>query len=427
MNATGSNPIAVDVATPFVKEASIVLLFFCIWCFETFVENVLKTSPLLGAICAGVVVGPVLQVAPYREAFAFLGKLGVMLLVLESSLEVKIEQVKSIGPRAFLAATFGVCTPVMLSLLVMCVIFQQPVRVGLAVGSAIAPTSLGFSAKLLGKELKTEFGQTIAIAAVVDDVLSLMLLGIIQSLDTAVTTWDYCKPIIGSLGSIATGLLLIFFVLPKPLQLLRSKVPVKQHSNMYIILLLALSICFAWLCAIVGSSDLLGVFTAGLVVGNVLDYNDVSKAFAKQFGVLTMHGTSLFFACTIGYSFAVGSSDGMFSGPAIGKGAILTLVAIVGKMLPLGLFAKPLTLNNFFKFSFAMNGRGEFSFLIAKEARGQGILNSSDFSATIWGAFVSSMLAPFLFRWARRRDSLQCSSEVVQKNTNTKEVQLQKI
>eukprot|EP00944_MAST-04C_sp_MAST-4C-sp1_P011558 g11558.t1 len=429
MNATAGNQMIAGAAIPFVKEASIALLFFSIWCFETFTENVLKTSPLLGAICAGVIVGPVLQVAPYPNAFAFMGKIGVMLLVLESSLEVKIEQVKSIGPRAFLAATFGVCTPVLLSLLVMCVVFQQPVRVGLAVGSAIAPTSLGFSAKLLGSELKTDFGQTIAIAAVVDDVLSLMLLGIIQSLDTAVTTWDYCKPIVGSLGSIVTGLLMIFFVLPKPLLLLRSKIPVKQQSNMYIILLLALSICFAWLCAIVGSSDLLGVFTAGLVVGNTLDFNDVSKAFEKNFGVLTTHGTSLFFACTIGYSFAVGSSDGMFSGPAIGKGAILTLVAIVGKMLPLGLFAKPLTLNNFLKFSFAMNGRGEFSFLIAKEAKEQGILNSSDFSATIWGAFVSSLLAPFLFRWARRRESLHPSSSAknVQKNTDTKEVQLQKI
>ena len=106
----------------------------------------------------------------------------------------------------------------------------------------------------------------------------------------------------------------------------------------------------------------------------------------------------------------------MFSGHAIGKGAILTLVAIVGKMLPLGLFAKPLTLNNFLKFSFAMNGRGEFSFLIAKEAKEQGILNSSDFSATIWGAFVSSLLAPFLFRWARRRESLHHYSADVQKN-----------
>ena len=96
MNATVGNKMIAGAATPFVKEASIALLFFSIWCFETFTENVLKTSPLLGAICAGVIVGPVLQVAPYPEAFAFLGKIGVMLLVLESSLEVKIEQVKII-------------------------------------------------------------------------------------------------------------------------------------------------------------------------------------------------------------------------------------------------------------------------------------------------------------------------------------------
>ena len=87
----------------------------------------------------------------------------------------------------------------------------------------------------------------------------------------------------------------------------------------------------------------------------------------------------------------------MFSGPAIGKGAILTLVAIVGKMLRLGLFAKPLTLNNFLKFSFAMNGRGEFSFLIAKEAKEQGILNSSDFSATVWARLYLAYWHHFCF------------------------------
>ena len=88
-----------------------------------------------------------------------MGKIGVMLLVLESSLEVKIEQVKSIGPRAFLAATFGVCTPVLLSLLVMCVVFQQPVRVGLAVGSAIAPTSLGLAQNSSAVSLKQILGR----------------------------------------------------------------------------------------------------------------------------------------------------------------------------------------------------------------------------------------------------------------------------
>ena len=47
MNATVGNKMIAGAATPFVKEASIALLFFSIWCFETFTENVLKTSPLL--------------------------------------------------------------------------------------------------------------------------------------------------------------------------------------------------------------------------------------------------------------------------------------------------------------------------------------------------------------------------------------------
>ena len=73
MNATVGNKMIAGAATPFVKEASIALLFFSIWCFETFTENVLKTSPLLGAICAGVIVGPVLQGRALPERFCIFG------------------------------------------------------------------------------------------------------------------------------------------------------------------------------------------------------------------------------------------------------------------------------------------------------------------------------------------------------------------
>ena len=144
-----SSSSQVATTVPFLNEASIALLLFTIWFFENITEKCLKTSPLLGAITAGVLVGPILQIAPYTDAFSFLGKLGVMLLVLQSSLDVEIEQVKKIGFRAFVAAACGVVTPVLLSLFFMCIIFKLPIQAGLAVGSAIAPTSLGFSAKLL--------------------------------------------------------------------------------------------------------------------------------------------------------------------------------------------------------------------------------------------------------------------------------------
>ena len=92
-----SSSSQVATTVPFLNEASIALLLFTIWFFENITEKCLKTSPLLGAITAGVLVGPILQIAPYTDAFSFLGKLGVMLLVLQSSLDVEIEQVKKIG------------------------------------------------------------------------------------------------------------------------------------------------------------------------------------------------------------------------------------------------------------------------------------------------------------------------------------------
>ena len=88
-----------------------------------------------------------------------------MLLVAESGMEVDLESVRRSGCRAFLAATIGVVMPVAFSVTILVPIFGSNIREALAAGSAIAPTSLGFTASLLGDELQTPMGQLIAMAA----------------------------------------------------------------------------------------------------------------------------------------------------------------------------------------------------------------------------------------------------------------------
>ena len=63
----------------------------------------------------------------------------------------------------------------------------------------------------------------------------------------------------------------------------------------------------------------------------------------------------------------------------------MIVAAVVGKIFPLCLLATPLTTHNSLKFGVAMLGRGEFSFLIAAEARRDNVISEEDFSAAIWG------------------------------------------
>ena len=248
-------------------------------------------------------------------------------------------------------------------------------------------------------------------------------------------------PVLASLASIVVALLLCK-LLPRPLLLLRRRWCPSggrgvERFNM--LLLAALSVLCALCSALVGSSDLLGCFCAGLVVsqldvkvtstssapdgagrGGVAEDGPTDAAedaedgkagacqggaptihasFVRHFGSLCRWGTALFFAATIGFGvpsfFAAGG--GLFAPEALTKGACMAVAAIVGKFL-CALAVFPFSASNVWRFGWAMNGRGEFSFLIAAVALEDGVLGSADFAAAVWGAFIASLVAPFAFR-----------------------------
>jgi Kef-type K+ transport system membrane component KefB len=393
---------------PFSPEAGVFALLLSMFALERCFGRALRTAPLLGHMLAGVALGPAgLDLVPYPAAWGFVGKLGVMLLVLESGLGTDTRRVRADGARAFLAALSGTAFPVALALLGAVGIFGAAAETGLAAGSAIAPTSLGFSAKLLGAAgLKTRLGAIIAVAAVVDDVLSLCLLQIVKALGSASSAWDYLRPVVASLGSILVGILLVSAIKGGALV---AKLAAYNSDALLLFAMALLVLAFGWSCAAVGSSDLLGCFLAGLAFSGSARSRG---AFEANFGRLTKVGTSLFFACTVGFGVPpLGSSGGLFSAAAAARGAWLLFAALIGKAFPLGLFATPLTMGSFLKFSVAMQGRGEFSFLIANSAYTEGVLDEAWHGGAIWAVFLASALAPLAFRWVLSREEEEEEAE----------------
>lgn len=97
------------------NELRVVLLLFSVWSTELVCKRV-KISPIIGQIAAGLLVGPaLLNLIPHVEAFSSLGKLGVMVLVIESGLAVDGQEIRNVGVRAFFAAATGVVLPTLLS------------------------------------------------------------------------------------------------------------------------------------------------------------------------------------------------------------------------------------------------------------------------------------------------------------------------
>ena len=275
--------------------------------------------------------------------------------------------------------------------------------------------------------MQTNLGSIIAISAVIDDVLSLCLLEIVRALKTAVTPWDYLRPVVACVGSIVVGLFVVWVT--RRMELVRRVVECSSSQRqrrgsvnaahkddwVYLLLLTLVSIGLGWASAAVGSSDLLGCFLGGLALS---DSKETKESFARRYGKITKIGTSLFFACTVG--FGVPSLGGLFTGPAVSRGAYLLCAAFVGKAI-VGFLATPLTTLNFFKFSIAMQGRGEFSFLIADIAKSEGALDNDWHAGCIWAVFLVSLAAPFGFRYVLGREKEQTKDE--SKETTPREME----
>ncbi|CAN0335991.1 unnamed protein product [Discosporangium mesarthrocarpum] len=166
------------------EEYKVILLFAVIWFAEKACRRT-NVSPIIGQILTGIVLGPALtDLIPEPHALGLLGKIGIMILVTESGLFVDLQEVRRVGMRAAFAAAAGVIFPVILTFGFYTLILGVDWKVSLAVGAALAPTSLGFSAQMLneGGELNTPTGQLICTAAVIDDVFSLLLLAEVEAL-----------------------------------------------------------------------------------------------------------------------------------------------------------------------------------------------------------------------------------------------------
>lgn len=411
MAASDADAASADNAIPLGLELKMSGFLAAVWLFGALFRGPLAASPLLGHVSAGLLLGPALAgAAPFPAALKLLGKLGVLLLVVESGMVVDLAEVRRVGARAFMAAAAGVIVPVLLTLGILSGLYGEAWQTGLAGGAALAPTSLGFSAKLLADAglMATPMGQLICTTAVVDDVLSLMLLAEVQALGGggSLDAWTIVSPIVASIGSIVVGLALTV-LMEKPL---RAAIESERFARLdkqtgdraLLLAVLVVSAVLALLCRAVGSSDLLGAFLGGLMFSAVPRANEV---WGRQCKRLTAWGASLFFACTVAFEVPpiADEATGLFSGPVVATGALLSIAAIAGKFA-LAAFAQPLTWRDAARFAWAMNGRGEFSFLIAAQAAAEGILSPANTSAVVWALLVSSFAAPFGFRHYLQRD-----------------------
>ena len=148
-----------------------------------------------------------------------MGEVGVTFMIFRSGLQISLDRVWQVGRKALMVAACGTILPIVAGMLLVGGLFGEIYPSGFAAGCAFAPTSLDIAFKLLdrSKMVNTMPGQTTLTAAFLDDVFSLVMLVLVQSLGTGeVSPVDIVRTILCSFAFVALGVVLAIYVRPPP-------------------------------------------------------------------------------------------------------------------------------------------------------------------------------------------------------------------
>jgi len=369
----------------------------------------LKSPSVIGELVAGVVLGPSLLgwLSP-AESIKLLAEIGIILLLFEVGLETDVRRLAESGGRSVAVALVGFVLPFMLGFIVSYQMLGLSVLVSLFVGGTLTATSIGITVRVLGdlRRQHSSEGQIVLGAAVLDDVLGVILLAVL-----------YEFVIAGGISLMNVGKVLLFvvtFFLVAPTTakvmslVIRRFDAVSEIPGMIPTTIVALVLFFAWLAHMLGAPELLGGFAAGLAL---------SRRFFLPFGA-ALHSDERFahriedemkpivhlftpiFFVMVGLSLNLRAVD--WGSPSIWQLFFsLLAVAIVGKLAGGFVLREPWPRR--LLIGTAMVPRGEVGLIFAELGRVNGIFNDEVYAALILVIAVTTLMAPFVMTALYRR------------------------
>jgi Kef-type K+ transport system membrane component KefB len=334
---------------------------------------------VLGELLAGVILGgSVLGIVnPSDPVIHVLAELGVIILLFAIGLETDLRSLTKVGSTALTVAIVGVVLPMSLG-------FVSARALGLATipalvcGAALCATSIGISARVLSDlgVLETREGQVVLGAAVIDDVIGLIILAVVAGLaDGASVSLLGVSRIAGvAIGFVVLAILVGGAIAPPAFRIIER---IKSAGALGLFGL-AFAFVLSWLAARSGSAMIVGAFAAGLVLYRVPQKHEIEHA-ATRLGHFFV---PVFFA-SVG---AAVDLRALADPSALLTGAVLILVGVIGKVA--AGYAPWWFRGNKLLVGVAMVPRGEVGLIFAQMG-----LTSGAIDAKLYGALMLMVLA----------------------------------
>lgn len=379
---------------------------------------------VLGEIFAGIFLGNLILLGfPYAETLKTnnvieaLAQIGVIILLFEVGLETNLADLLKVGKSSFLVAIIGVVTPFFLGWLVSYIFLPDGTTLThIFIGAMITATSIGITARVLRDlgHLHRKEATIILGAAVIDDVLALLLLGIVKgSVDATARGVElnfisFALIVVTAIGFLILAIILGHFLMPKIFQTFST------FESRGFVIGISIAICFitAFFATKVGLAAIIGAFAAGLILDEVhfRHFIDHQKHHLEDFLAPITALLSPIFFVFVGLNVDLTA----FGKPSLlGFALALTLAAVIGKAAcGVGAYGNPGI--NKKSISFGMIPLGEVALFFASIGAGlsltnikgvtEPIVSADTFSVLVIVVMTTTIIAPPFLKWSLGED-----------------------
>ncbi|WP_282458779.1 cation:proton antiporter [Ligilactobacillus aviarius] len=356
---------------------------------------------VIGQLLVGILIGPAVLGWVHNNAFMHtFSEIGVIILMFIAGLESDLGMLKKYFKPALAVAFSGVVFPVVL-IYFFGKLFHFSFEQAIFLGVTFSATSVSISVEVLKelKRLKSKEGTTILGAAVIDDIISVIILSVLVSMFSNVAKAQgghHSSNLWMSFLLDALYFVVIFFlfewIAPKMMRLGEYLKVASSVTLMSIVLCLGM----AWLAEQVGLSDVVGAFFAGVAIAQT-PYKQEVDSNIEPIGYAVFI-PMFFVSIGLNMTFKGFFDDLIFI-------VSLTILALITKWLGCGLGAKVLGMNydSMNIIGSGMVSRGEMALIIAQIGYEAHLLSSEYYSGVIFVIILTTLAAPFMLKAAIKR------------------------
>ncbi len=363
-----------------------------------------KAPQVVGEIIAGLIIGPcVLGWVAQSDFLAQMAEIGVILLMFSAGLETDLKELLKTGPIAFLIACAGVFIPLAGGTLLymgfygMAPTGSEEFYTAIFIGVIMTATSVSITVQSLRElgRLKGRVGTTILSAAIIDDVIGIVVLTFVIGF----------KNPDSNPGKVVISTILFFvfaivvgYISFRVFKWVDTKYP---HTRRIPIAGLAYCLALSYIAEqYFGIADITGAYVAGIILCSIRD----SEYIAEKMDINSYMLFGPVFFASIGLKTNIDSLNGeilLFS-------VAFVAVALISKIVGCGLIAKACRFNvgDSMKIGVGMMTRGEVALIVSQKGLSVGLLNPVYFTSVILLIIVSSIITPIILKLLYAKDDL---------------------